>query len=67
MTTFNIGDRVSFEYLTEKNEVINVVGVVSEPSKGRPMIVQLDVPRKRADSPRLQTHITVRTERIRVA
>lgn len=64
MTNFNEGDRVSFDYLTEKNEIINVVGVVSKPSTGRPFIVKLDTPRKRADSPKLQEYITIRPERI---
>jgi hypothetical protein len=61
---FKEGDRVSFDYLTSNNEIIEVVGVVDKPSTGRPMIVKLDTPRKRADSPRPQTHITIVASRI---
>ena len=64
MTTYNEGDRVSFAYLTEKNEIVDVIGVVSKPTPGRPLIVKLDTPRVRPDSPRPQTHITIKVERI---
>lgn len=64
MISFNIGDRVDFNYTSaSQNEVIRVIGTIVSPSKNvntsTHFAVELDNPRVRKDSPRPQKFITI--------